>query len=252
MKRLDAETIGEGEEISYRYGEATRTALSVVQIGAAHATISVPAWARAAAAIEPEMRHVEPSTIMPRRAVITGGRGDAQALDRGRAIHRALEQLAAAPAERWSAVALSAASTILADPAAAQVAAAEALRVRRDLLLAHLFAAGSYGEVPLGGVVEWQGAKVDLAARLDRVVVSERDVTIVEFKTDRVVPKADSAIPHSYVTQLALYRVAVARLFEGRAVNCAILWTAEPRLAVLPASLLEAAVRLLDPLGAGS
>jgi ATP-dependent helicase/nuclease subunit A len=71
--------------------------------------------------------------------------------------------------------------------------------------------------------------------------VGERDVMIVEFKTDRVVPKVDSSIPASYVTQLALYRVAVARLFEGRPVNCAILWTAEPRLTVLPTRLLDAA-----------
>jgi ATP-dependent helicase/nuclease subunit A len=156
-------------------------------------------------------------------------------------VHRALEQLASAPAERWSVVALEAASTVLDDPAAAQLAAAEALRVRRDLLLAHLFAPGSYGEVPLRGVIEWQGTKVDLAARLDRVVVSERDVLIVEFKTDRVVPKADSSIPRSYVTQIALYRAAVARLFEGRPVNCAILWTAEPRLSTLSSSLLDAA-----------
>jgi ATP-dependent helicase/nuclease subunit A len=168
-------------------------------------------------------------------------RGDALALDRGRAIHRALEQLAAAPAERWGAVAADAAASILADPAAVQAAAAEALKVRRDLLLAHLFAAGSYGEVPLRGVVAWQGVKVDLAARLDRVIVGERDVMIVEYKTDRVAPRTDSAIPASYLTQLALYRVAVARLFEGRPVNCAILWTAEPRLAVLSPRLLDEA-----------
>jgi ATP-dependent helicase/nuclease subunit A len=241
MKRLDAEKVGEGDEAILRFGEPSRTEPKAAEIAAPAVIASMPAWARTAAPVEAEMRHVEPSTIMPRRAVIPGGRGDALALDRGRAIHRALEQLALAPSERWSAVALQAASTILPDAAAAQMAAAEALKVRRDLLLSHLFAPGSYGEVPLRGIVEWQGVKVDLAARLDRVVVGERDVMIVEFKTDRVVPKVDSSIPASYVTQLALYRVAVARLFEGRPVNCAILWTAEPRLTVLPSRLLDAA-----------
>jgi hypothetical protein len=43
------------------------------------------------------------------------------------------------------------------------------------------------------------------------------------------------------VTQIALYRAAVARLFEGRPVNCAILWTAEPRLSTLSSTLLDAA-----------
>lgn len=241
MTRLNAATIGDGDAAIVRYGEPSLTEAAAAQISAPVVIASMPAWARAAAPVEVEMRHVEPSTIMPRRAVMPGGRGDALALDRGRAIHRALEQLASAPSERWSAIALQAALTILGDPAVAQNAAGEALKVRRDLLLSHLFAPGSYGEVPLRGVVEWQGVKVDLAARLDRVVVGERDVMIVEFKTDRVVPKVDSSIPASYVTQLALYRVAVARLFEGRPVNCAILWTAEPRLTVLPTRLLDAA-----------
>ncbi|MDZ4866289.1 MAG: double-strand break repair helicase AddA [Alphaproteobacteria bacterium] len=241
MGRLHSKTIGEGEDAFLRYGEASLTAAARAHISAPTVVASLPAWARVPAPVEAEMRHVEPSVVMPRRAVMPGGRGDASALDRGRAIHRALEQLASAPSERWSAIALQAASTILTDAAAAQNAAGEALKVRRDLLLSHLFAPGSYGEVPLRGVVEWQGVKVDLAARLDRVVVGERDVMIVEFKTDRVVPKVDSSIPASYVTQLALYRVAVARLFEGRPVNCAILWTAEPRLTVLPTRLLDAA-----------
>lgn len=241
MTRLNAASIGEGEEALLRYGEPTMTPSAAAQIGAPSVAASLAAWARAPAPVEAALEHIEPSVAMPRRAIAPGGRGDAQALDRGRAIHRALEQLASAPSERWSTLALEAASSILTDKAAAQVAAAEALKVRRDLLLAHLFAPGSYGEVPLRGVIEWQGAQVDLAARLDRVVVGERDVMIVEFKTDRVVPKADSSIPRSYVTQLALYRVAVARLFEGRAVNCAILWTAEPRLTVLPSKLLDAA-----------
>jgi ATP-dependent helicase/nuclease subunit A len=240
LTRLHADQEGEGEAAVLRYGSAPRMA-AAAEISAPTVITSMPVWARTAAPVEPEMRHVEPSVVMPRKAMVPGGRGDALALDRGRAIHRALEQLAAAPSERWSVVALQAASTILSDPAAAQLAAAEALKVRRDLLLAHIFASGSYGEVPLRGVVAWQGAKVDLGARLDRVVVGARDVMIVEFKTDRVVPKVDSAIPASYVTQLALYRVAVARLFEGQAVNCAILWTAEPRLTVLPARLLDAA-----------
>jgi ATP-dependent helicase/nuclease subunit A len=171
-----------------------------------------------------------------------GALSAADALERGRVIHRILDKLGSAPAAQWSAIASQLASSALADPALAQSAAAEALRVRRDLLLAHVFGERSYGEVPLRGLVEWNGEKVDLAARLDRVIVGEKDVLIVEYKTDRVVPKTDAAIPRHYVTQLALYRIAVARLFEGRTVNCGILWTAEPRLTLIPSSVLQQSV----------
>jgi ATP-dependent helicase/nuclease subunit A len=241
MERLSAKTIGEGENAVMRYGSIGEERRDARSPHAAEVAFVLPAWARKPAPAEAELHRVAPSVAVPWRAAKTTGTGDGGALERGRAIHRALEQLGSAPAERWSAVALAAASSVLDDAAAAQAAAAEALRVRRELLLAHLFAPGSYGEVPLRGFVDWQGQRVDLAARLDRVVVGERDVMIVEYKTDRVAPRSDSAIPASYLTQLALYRVAVARLFGGRPVNCAILWTAEARLAVLPPQLLDEA-----------
>ena len=163
------------------------------------------------------------------------------------AIHKALERLASAPPERWSDIAREAVQDFIADPSLARAAANEALAVRRDLLLSHLFAAGSYGEVPLRGLVDWRGKTVDVAARLDRVVVHENDVLIVEYKTDRVVPKALTAIPSNYVAQLALYRMAVEKMFPGRPVNCGILWTVEPRLGLLPPTLLQEAVSALDP-----
>jgi ATP-dependent helicase/nuclease subunit A len=168
-------------------------------------------------------------------------------LERGRAIHRALERLGSAPAEKWGDIAREVALQFIDDPVLAQAAAKESLAVRRDLLLSHLFAPGSYGEVPLRGFVDWRGKTVDVAARLDRVVVRENDVLIVEYKTDRVVPKSDAAIPPSYVAQLALYRLAVQRLFPGRVVNCGILWTVEPRLGLLPSTLLHEVVSALDP-----
>jgi ATP-dependent helicase/nuclease subunit A len=248
MRRLDApEWIDDAGNAVRRLGEAAGVARTSVAVVAAAQTM--PAWVQTAAAAEQPLRHVMPSVAGPSggRRAFGGAIAAADALERGRVIHRILDQLGSAPAAQWGSLARQIATTNILDPAMAQSAAGEALRVRRDLLLAHVFGEGSYGEVPLRGLVEWQGATVDLAARLDRVVVGEREVLIVEYKTDRVVPKTDASIPKQYVTQLALYREAVARLFEGRTVNCGILWTAEPRLSLLPSSLLQHAVRALDP-----
>ncbi|NOT42138.1 MAG: double-strand break repair helicase AddA [Alphaproteobacteria bacterium] len=245
MTRLDADqVVDEAGEVLHRFGEIESaepprtTAMAV----AAHA---LPAWVRTLAPRERPIERVEPSGALP--AVRRRGDGTGSGLERGRAIHKALERLASAPPERWSDIARETALGFIADPILAQAAANEALVVRRDLLLSHLFAAGSYGEVPLRGLVDWRGKAVDVAARLDRVVVRESDVLIVEYKTDRVVPKALTAIPPNYVAQLALYRMAVARMFPRRPVNCAILWTVEPRLGLLPSTLLQEAVSALDP-----
>ena len=248
MKQLDAVEVANGEATIRRFGDVPATASSAAVARAAAAVL--PAWARAPAVAEKELRKVSPSVEQRTRS-----RGDGTGvggLERGRAIHRALERLAPAQPERWSAIALEIANEFLVEAKLAQSAANEALRVRRDLLLAHIFGPGSYGEVPVSGIVDWQGDKVELSARLDRVIVSETEVLIVEFKTDRVVPKAETAIPSGYVTQLALYRLAVARMFPGRAVNCAILWTAEPRLMHLTSKLVEENVSALDPSTQGS
>lgn len=250
MTKLDADqVVDETGEVLHRFGEIPLPELRRAT-SAAPAVPALPAWLREQAPRERTIERVEPSVVLP--SVRRRGDGAGSGLERGRAIHRALERLGSATTERWSDIARETALGFIDDPVVAQAAANEALVVRRDLLLSHLFAPGSYGEVPLRGLVDWRGKAVDVAARLDRVVVRDRDVLIVEFKTDRVVPKALSAIPSNYVAQLALYRIAVERLFPGRAVNCAILWTVEPRLGLLPSSLLQEAVSALDPPAGGT
>jgi ATP-dependent helicase/nuclease subunit A len=247
MRRLDADkTIDETGEVFVRYGEVPVATAPSAGVATAKVPLALAPWVRAAAPVEQGIRHVEPSVAVRGRGA--GGDGSGLGLERGRAIHRALEQLASAAPETWSAIATNVTGEFIAEPTLARTVVAEILRVRRDLLLSHIFGPGSYGEVPLRGLVEVGGEVVDLAARLDRVVVGEHDVLIVEYKTDRVVPKADTAIPPRYVAQLALYRLAVAQLFPGRPVKCAILWTAEARLSVLSSSALQQAVSALDPL----
>jgi ATP-dependent helicase/nuclease subunit A len=256
MDRLGARegAAGDGGAVK-RFGDVPATSSGRGEAGPSMAAIALPRWARRAAAEEPVLCHVTPSAAVGRKGERTTPSDAAvvsNALERGRVVHRVLEQLASAPASNWSALAFQIASAALPDPAMAQSAAAEALRVRRDPALQEIFGTGSYGEVPLRGLVDWQGSPIDLAARIDRIIVGAREITIIEFKTDRVVPAGDSGVPRAYLTQLALYRVAVARMFEGRAVNCGILWTAGPGLTMLAPKLLDEAARALDPHTQGS
>ena len=256
MDRLGAreDAIADGGVVK-RFGEVPPTTGADGGARLATAADEFPAWMRRAATDEPVLRHVTPSVAVGRkseRLTPSDAAVVSNALERGRVIHRVLEHLASASAASWSALASQIASASLPDPGMAQSAIAEALRVRRDPALQEVFGPGSYGEVPLRGLVDWQGGPIDLAARIDRIIVGEREVTIVEFKTDRVVPAGDSGVPRAYVTQLALYRVAVARMFDGRTVNCGILWTAGPKLTMLSPKLLDESARALDPPARGS
>jgi len=50
------------------------------------------------------------------------------------------------------------------------------------------------------------------------------------YKTLRPPPESEDVVPAIYLRQLALYGEALARIYPGRAIRCALLWTQGPRL----------------------
>jgi len=66
-------------------------------------------------------------------------------------------------------------------------------------------------------------------------------VLIADYKTDRIVPdRLDET--HPYVTQLALYRAVLARVFPGKTVRAALLFTDGPKLMEMPAETMDKAL----------
>ncbi len=156
---------------------------------------------------------------------------------RGTLIHRLLQHLPnLAPdkrieaARRWLAFA---AADMPEDIRAAY--AAEALAVVGNARFAHLFGPGSRAEAPLVGVVG--GAVV--AGQVDRLVVEPGRIAMLDYKTHRPAPAAESDVPEIYLRQMALYRTLLARAFPGRAVTCALLWTETPTIMELSGAILD-------------
>ncbi len=69
-----------------------------------------------------------------------------------------------------------------------------------------------------------------MSGRIDRLVVTDNEVLIVDYKTLRPAPKDESQVPAAYLSQLAAYRDAVKAVYPGKAVRCALLWTEGPAL----------------------
>lgn len=223
-----------------------------LQPGQATLTPALPDWVLAPAAVERDDEMITPSRHVARQLGLQYSSGErTSAMDRGTAVHKALDAIAHARPEKWSAIATELARDLVA-PIDVQPVVAEALRVRREPSFAHVFDSNSFGEVALRGTILWQGRRVRFPGRFDRVVVNSDEVLLVEFKTDRVVPNAVGAIRPEYLRQLAIYRKALAAVFPDRPVSCGILWTAEPRLSIIPSSLLDESERVLDPGQAGS
>jgi ATP-dependent helicase/nuclease subunit A len=99
---------------------------------------------------------------------------------------------------------------------------------------AALFGAGSAAEVPVVGLLDGRA----LAGQIDRLVVTADAVLIVDYKTLRPAPRTEDEVPPLYLDQLAAYRAAVAAVYPGRAVRCALLWTDGPRLMPISAERL--------------
>lgn len=254
MMSLNAKTIGEGDASLSRFGAVPELlAPSAKKDGTDE---PLPSWVRNAAAGERLTPPINPSdAVRSSRPVALSASRKIElgpALERGRVIHRLLEVLAPVGEAAWAGRATAFATALLDDPEIVRAAAEEALRVRADKAFAPLFVPGSQGEVPLRGSIQWQGRQVDLVARVDRIIVEPKRVLIVEFKTDRTVPATIDDVSPGYVTQLALYARAAAALFPNRDVECAILWTAAPRLDTISSRKLEAAEGALDPLWAPS
>ncbi len=105
--------------------------------------------------------------------------------------------------------------------------------IRRETLavldqpgFAALFGPGSQAEVPLVGLIGGHA----LSGQIDRLVVEDERVLIVDYKTMRPVPASEDEVAPLYLRQLAIYREALARIYPGREIGCALLWTQGPLL----------------------
>jgi len=92
-----------------------------------------------------------------------------------------------------------------------------------------LFGSHSQGEVPIMGKI---GESL-LSGQMDRIVVNEDHILIVDYKTHSHPPMKLEDIPQTYLQQMAIYKEAVSEIYPTRKILCGLLWTAIPRLDLL-------------------
>jgi ATP-dependent helicase/nuclease subunit A len=197
-------------------------------------------WIRALPTPEPVPSHpLSPSRLgeEPPVASPLGDSGD-QRFRRGRLIHRLLQSLPDLPEPARIEAAKRFLDSRAAElPAAARAEiATETLRLLDDPAFAPLFGPGSRAEAPIVG--ELPGGQV-ISGQIDRLLVTPSEVLIVDFKTNRPAPRAVAETAQPYLRQMAAYRSALGKIYPGKSIRCALLWTEGPRLMELPAELLE-------------
>ena len=133
---------------------------------------------------------------------------------RGRLIHRLLQLLPDLDPGRRNAAAarfLGRRGWALSYAEQAEIAG-EVAAVLADPEFAPIFGPGSRAEVPVVGQI---GERV-IAGQVDRLLVTETDVLIVDYKTNRPPPRHPAAVPMLYRRQMAAYRALLACIYPGR------------------------------------
>lgn len=211
-------------------------------IASAEPGFAVPKWVHTAPPTErARPRLIRPSEMNGDEPVVFSPAGPSSAMRfrRGLLIHSLLSRLPdIAPEEREEiALAFLRAQGLPSEDAAALADAT--LRVLSAPQFATAFAPGSKAEVAITADLPELGDAARVSGRIDRLAVSADYVLAVDFKTNRPPPTQVEDVPRIYIRQMALYRLALAKLFPGREIGCALVWTEGPHLMVLPANLLD-------------
>lgn len=215
--------------------------------------VAVPGWASAPAPAEaPSRRPVAPSHLAedaePPPALSPLQAQSGARYRRGALIHKLLQTLPDLPEARRAQAAAKylSAQADLSEDQRAEIAA-ETLRVIAEPAFAALFGPGSRAEVGLAGAAPGLPAGTVLYGQADRLVVTDHEVLIVDYKTNRPPPARAEEAGRAYLAQMAGYRALLRAIHPGKTVRCALLWTDGPSLMALPDALLDQALAPRTP-----
>jgi ATP-dependent helicase/nuclease subunit A len=194
------------------------------------APIAVPDWAKQPAPPETRPpRPLAPSAIaVDDESAPPPSEAMRAAALRGTWIHQLLERLPAVEAgaragaaERW----LERSAGVSNAAARAEIVS-QVCGILSDPRFAAMFGPGSLAEAPLAATLP--DGRV-IAGTVDRILVEEGRVLVIDFKTGRV-PADETAIPNAHRAQMTAYAEALRVIFPGRQVGASLLYTAGPKL----------------------
>ncbi len=206
-----------------RYGpDPTWNGMASVLPKAAH---EVPAWLFK----NPDTAHQDWTPTRTRRGV-----GSNAAVARGRAIHKILQDLPGMAPDTG----LNFARRILRKNGLDEGLAEKICDLIANADHSDFFGPESQAEVNIGSVSQ-NGRRI--TERIDRLVVRDKDILVLDYKTDWNVPDKLEA-DHPHVLQLAGYARTLGQAYDGKPVRAAILWTSLPRLDWIADATLRKAI----------
>jgi ATP-dependent helicase/nuclease subunit A len=198
---------------------------------------NLPAWMKRPApreGIAPRLIRPSDALDLPEPATLSPlGRNDR--FKRGNIVHTLLARLADLPPAEREAAAL----TYVRSQGFGPELVAEIMAVLNHPEFASAFADGSRAEVAFLAALPELGDGAQVNGRIDRLAVTQEEVLILDFKTNRPPPAREEDVSPVYLAQMALYRAASLRIFPGRRIVCGLVWTDGPVLMRLSDAILD-------------
>ncbi|HWE05496.1 MAG TPA: 3'-5' exonuclease, partial [Rhizomicrobium sp.] len=246
--------LGNGDDFVRETGDGG----PVVRAEASLPRAVLPDWANLPAPEEhARLRLIRPSEGAgepARKSPLTGGA--AMRFSRGLLVHALLAHLPDLPAGERASVARRHLSLRGVDAENQEALLAETFAILDHPQFGAAFAPGSRAEAAIVADLPDLGTGARVSGRIDRLAVTADAVLAIDFKTNRPAPAHANDVAPLYLRQMALYWAALGKLFPGKRIDCALVWTEGPRLMALPAELLDgelARIRArLDREGSGS
>ena len=103
--------------------------------------------------------------------------------------------------------------------------------------LSFLFEPKSYAEVALMG----KRGETILVGQMDRLIVEDKGLKIIDFKTNRAIPNATDPLFTAYLSQMAAYQAMLRPLYPDKTIDCGLLWITTGMLQWIPEDQLAEA-----------
>ena len=211
--------------------------------------------------ISPRLIRPSDALDMPEQASLSPLTAGVDRFKRGNVVHALLARLPEVARDGRRALAIKYAMAQGFETGVAAALADETLAVLDDPQFAPAFApdaakSGSRAEVAFLAALPELGPGAQVNGRVDRLAVTDREIFILDFKTNRPPPAREEDVSPIYLAQMALYRAAAAHIFPGKRIVCGLIWTDGPFLMRLSDPLLDRQMALirgrLDPDGGHS
>lgn len=154
-------------------------------------------------------------------------------IERGILIHRFFEYLPQFSSEHRHQAALSILKKVGLDQNQWEEDIHATLNIMNAPAFAEIFSPCAFVEVPIRGFIADQKL---FEGRIDRLLVNEETITIVDYKTDKIPAIHQKDIPKSYVQQLNAYASILQKIYPHHKIRQLILWTSGPYLQEVPSA----------------